>query len=319
MNGKMNLRINIMRINIIGMAVKYVGGIVLAVGLILAAQPVWAFDTSLDDEMLLLVNRKHTLSASYQPTDLVDTARLAPSKKGSMLLRSAAADAYVDMIDAYRAETGGKVYSISGFRTYAYQSRLFNNKLASRQKSGQSYGLAYKNTIMYTALPGTSEHQTGLAVDLSMSNVLSESFRDTDAGKWLLANCWDYGFILRYDEAKTDLTAIAYEPWHYRYVGLPHSLIIRDKNWVYEEYIEYLQENGFIDYPDPEQVGCFYRVYRTEDVTAEYPGVIAVSSDNLGGYIVTTHVDRLRDILLAWAEQAVNGGLILAWHGVVMM
>lgn len=283
-----------------------------------AAAPAPAFDTSLDDELLLLVNGKHTLPADYQPNDLVDTAGRAPSKKGVMQLRAAAAEAYVQMMADYKAETGGKVYSISGFRTYAYQSRLFNSKLASRRNSGLSYGSAYKATAMYTALPGASEHQTGLAIDLSTGSVLSESFRNTGAGKWLMANCWDYGFILRYDEAKTDLTAISYEPWHYRYVGLPHSLIIRDNNWVYEEYISYLQENGSIEYADPEQAGCVYRIYRTDDITSEYPGIVSVSSDNMGGYIITTHIDRLDDILTAWAEQAVRGGLIFFGHGALL-
>lgn len=279
--------------------------------LLLSAAPAWAFDTSLDDELLLLVNGKHMLPADYQPDDLVDTADDTPSKKSSMMLRRAAAEAYVRMIGDYRQQTGGKVYSISGYRTYAYQSKLFYGKLAGRRSRGQSYDAAYRSTLMYTALPGTSEHQTGLAIDLSTNAMLQESFRNTSAGKWLLANCWDYGFILRYDQAKTAETAISYEPWHYRYVGMPHALIMRDNSWVFEEYVAYLQEAGSISYDDPQDANCAYTVYWTDDTDGEFEGIVNVSSDNTGGYIITTHINRVDAILTAWAKQAVRGGLVI--------
>lgn len=276
-----------------------------------AAQPAAAFDTSLDDELLLLVNGTYQLDKNYKPTDLENTSRQAKSTKSRLMLRKTAAAAYYDMIQAYKTQSRRTIYSISGYRDFAYQERLFNTKLAGRQSMGQSYNTAYKNTLEYTALPGTSEHQTGLAVDLSSNNALSDNFRNTVQGKWLLKNCWDYGFILRYDENKRELTNIAYEPWHYRYVGLPHSLIIRDNSWVLEEYIDYLHQNGLIEYTDPANPDMLWRVYWTNDTTAEFAGITNVSRDNTGGYIITTQNPRPDVLLTAWVKEALSADGIM--------
>lgn len=283
----------------------WVGLAVLAAFLLLFwAKPALALDTAADDELLLLVNGIHRIDPNYAPDDLVNTAGDAPAKKSRVLLRAPAAAAYTAMIDAYEAESRRTLYSLSAYRSYTYQKNLFFGKVTSRQRSGESYAAAYRNTLLYTALPGTSEHETGLAIDLTTNGSLSDAFRDTVQGQWLLENCWDYGFILRYDEAKTDLTAIAYEPWHYRYVGLPHSLLIRDNGWVLEEYIAALQEAGMLEYPDPAEPLSVWRIYWTDDPTAEFAGVQSLSSDNTGGWIVTTKVSLLDTILAAWRDTA---------------
>ncbi|MCX4265304.1 MAG: M15 family metallopeptidase, partial [Firmicutes bacterium] len=127
------------------------------------------------------------------PNDLLDIAKLAPSTKGVMQLRDAAANAYIRMYTAYKEEKNLTLNTISGFRNYNVQKQLFNGKVAKRQHAGQSYKTAYNNTLLYTALPGTSEHQTGLAIDLSNNTGLSDNFRNTEQGQWLLTNCWNYG------------------------------------------------------------------------------------------------------------------------------
>ncbi len=281
----------------------------LAAGLLGCPDAAYAFDTALDDQLLVLVNGKNLLAAAYTPSDLVDIAKQVPSQKSTMQLREPAAKAYQQMLAAYSAGHSDKLYAVSGFRDYAYQKQLFSSKVAGRQRSGQSYAAAYQNTLRYTALPGTSEHQTGLAIDLSNNAGLSESFRDTKQGQWLLENCWAHGFILRYDAAKSDVTAIAYEPWHYRYVGLPHSLILRDNDWVLEEYVAYLQDKGSLEYPDPLQPESLYKVYYTTDTTQEYDNIVSISSDNAGGYVITCHVSRLEQILTNWADIARSGDL----------
>ena len=280
--------------------------------MIFTAQPALAIDTSLDDQLLLLVNREHTLDAAWQPGDLLDIARLAPSTKGVMQLRDAAANAYIKMYTAYKEETAGKnlpLNTISGFRNYNVQKQLFNGKVANRQRAGQSYKTAYNNTLLYTALPGTSEHQTGLAIDLSNNTGLSDNFRNTEQGQWLLANCWKYGFILRYDTNKTSLTGVAYEPWHYRYVGLPHSLIIRDRGWVLEEYMDALHrlpEGACFEYADPTDAEMIYSVYYTKDATQDFTDIVNISSDNCGGYVITTRSHRVEELLVAWSEMALH-------------
>ncbi len=282
--------------------------------LLLAAQPALAFDCGQDDQLLLLVNREHTLDAAWQPDDLLDIAGLAPSTKGVMQLRDAAANAYIRMYTAYREEKNLTLNTISGYRNYNVQKQLFNGKVAGRQRAGQSYQTAFNNTLLYTAYPGTSEHQTGLAIDLSNNAGLSENFRGTEQGQWLLANCWDFGFILRYDADKTALTAIAYEPWHYRYVGLPHSLLMRDNDWVLEEYMDALHKlepGEYLEYADPADAEMFYRVYYTLDTSDDFADIVNVSSDNCGGYIITTHSRRqVEDLLLAWANSALRTPLL---------
>lgn len=278
--------------------------------LLFCPQLTLAFDTTQDNQMLLLVNSKHTLDASWQPNDLLDIAKLAPSTKSQMQLRDAAANAYVRMYTAYKAENNLPLNTISGFRSFAVQKQLFYGKVAGRQRSGQSYTTAYNNTLRYTAFPGTSEHQTGLAIDVSSNASLLESFRNTKQGQWLLAHCWEHGFILRYDEDKTALTTIAFEPWHYRYVGLPHSLIMRDNDWVLEEYMEALhalQPEEYLEYTDPTNVDMLYRIYYTTDTQREYEDIVSISSDNCGGYIITCRSLKVEELLTAWSEQARQG------------
>ena len=89
-------------------------------------------------------------------------------------------------------------------------------------------------------MPGTSEHQLGLAVDLvdASYQVLDEAQASTPAQQWLMAHCWEYGFILRYPAEKQDITGIIYEPWHYRYVGRDHAQAIRQSGQCLEEFLQ---------------------------------------------------------------------------------
>lgn len=93
------------------------------------------------------------------------------------------------------------------------------------------------------AVPGTSEHQTGLAVDLVASSyqVLDRKQEQTAEQKWLMEHCWEYGFILRYPSDKSAVTGIGYEPWHYRYVGRETSKAIQDSGLCLEEYLTALE------------------------------------------------------------------------------
>jgi D-alanyl-D-alanine carboxypeptidase len=112
----------------------------------------------------------------------------------------------------------------SGYRSYDYQVGLYNGYVKSQ-------GQATADT--QSARPGYSEHQTGLAVDIEPASKkceLDACFADTPEGKWLVANAYKYGFILRYTQDKTAVTGYAYEPWHFRYVGTPLATEMHNQN-----------------------------------------------------------------------------------------
>lgn len=135
-----------------------------------------------------------------------------------------------EFVAAARAE-GLSVYLSSGYRDYATQQYLYNRKV------GQ-YGEEVAKTIV--APPGTSEHQTGLACDITdrYYEVKDSSLENTAMYQWMSQHCQEYGFIVRYPKDKEDVTGIIYEPWHFRYVGVEHALIMRDENLCLEEYLE---------------------------------------------------------------------------------
>ena len=127
----------------------------------------------------------------------------------------------------------------SSYRTRRTQEQLYANKVRQWKGYGYSDSEARKKAAAIVAPPDTSEHQLGLAVDLvdASYQTLDSRQADTPAQKWLMAHSWEYGFILRYPADKTSITRISYEPWHVRYVGTEHALIMRDENLCLEEYI----------------------------------------------------------------------------------
>lgn len=128
----------------------------------------------------------------------------------------------------------------SSYRTMEKQQSLFDNQVNNYISSGYSMKEAEVEAAKWVAVPGTSEHQTGLALDIvSMSyQVLDDKQENTSEQIWLMANSYKYGFILRYPKDKTNLTGISYEPWHYRYVGKEAAKEIYDNNMCLEEYLE---------------------------------------------------------------------------------
>ena len=148
----------------------------------------------------------------------------------------------VDDLDAMMkdmAKDGCSAFVCSSYRTHSKQTTLYNNEVADYLSRGYSEEDAAVEAAKWVAIPGTSEHQTGLAVDI-MSNhylVLDEGQEDTAEQKWLMENSWKYGFILRYPSDKSDITGIYYEPWHYRYVGKTAAKEIYEKGICLEEYL----------------------------------------------------------------------------------
>ncbi len=159
---------------------------------------------------LFLVNRQWMVSEGFEP----DNLREAEVPGSVRRMREDAAEALEEMYAACKEETGMVLISVSGYRAYRSQYNIYHRKLVSVKHNEAK-------AQEYVAPPGASEHQTGLAMDVGQKNAaaLNEKFRNTVGGKWAAANCWRFGFILRYGETWEDITGYKYEPWHFRYVG----------------------------------------------------------------------------------------------------
>ena len=147
-------------------------------------------------------------------------------------------DALMQMLADCEA-AGHKPYLYSSYRTASHQQRLFNNMV-------NNHGGDRAKAARIVAVPGTSEHQLGLAVDITDFSFreLNSKQEKTDTQKWLMEHCWDYGFILRYPNSKSTITGIIYEPWHYRYVGLELAAELKDSGICLEEYLDQLTNDG---------------------------------------------------------------------------
>lgn len=185
------------------------------------------------EEFLLLVNPWNPLPENYSP-------RLVDLGDGMQIDERVAGD-LKQMLEACYADPRGSIpVPISGYRTQEYQQELFDNKIDRLVKAGWSWEDAPAEAAHSVAVPGTSEHQLGLAIDiLDVNNSeldLTQSWTDTQ--RWLAAHCAEYGFILRYPDGTSDITGIIFEPWHYRYVGRALAREITEAGITLEEYLE---------------------------------------------------------------------------------
>ncbi|MFD1427996.1 M15 family metallopeptidase [Kroppenstedtia sanguinis] len=178
----------------------------------------------------VLVNQTHPLPDGYTPPDLVVPDVPFPFHEDlpKKQLRREAGKA-LEQLFAEAEKQGLKLYAQSGYRSYERQKELFAFK-------GNRKGGAAKQV---SARPGTSEHQTGLAMDITCSDVdfkLEESFAQTKEGRWVAKHAHQYGFIIRYPKGKEEITGFTYEPWHLRYVGKKLATELQSKDWTLEEY-----------------------------------------------------------------------------------
>jgi zinc D-Ala-D-Ala carboxypeptidase len=187
----------------------------------------------------VVVSKTYPLSNdAYRPADLVlpDIPQRKDKSQDERSVRQVIAPDLVAMVN--EAKTQGYDLMVgSGFRSKELQSVYYNSILRA---SGQA--VADKQS----ALPGKSEHQTGLALDIAytdMGNCYIEiCFGSTPAGKWIAANSYKYGFIVRYPEDKTEITQYQYEPWHIRYVGKPLALALHESGFTLDEARPYLEK-----------------------------------------------------------------------------
>ncbi|MBP1939643.1 D-alanyl-D-alanine carboxypeptidase family protein [Phocicoccus pinnipedialis] len=181
--------------------------------------------------ILAIVNRGETLEPSYVPDDLV-TIEVPYVNEIPMVnqLRNEASEALTQLFDD-ASKNGSTLYAVSGYRSYDYQAELYDNYVAS-------HGEEVART--FSAPAGASEHQTGLAIDVTSEDVayqLVDTFGNTDDGVWLNDNAHRFGFIIRYPYGKDRVTGYMYEPWHLRYVGIELSYALYESGLTYEEYL----------------------------------------------------------------------------------
>lgn len=192
------------------------------------------------DGLPLLVNRDSPLPDDYQPQQLVNMRDYCDSSivsiKGSEIEgEQIAVDALLAMLMQAQSE-GLTSWQISaGYRSVAYQQKLFDDKVYSYRQQGMTGAQARSAARKLVAEPGCSEHHTGLAFDITVPGT---SFGGTKQAKWLEEHCWEWGFILRYPADKTAITGITNEPWHFRYVGVDASMEMRETGECLEAYVE---------------------------------------------------------------------------------
>ncbi|MDT9025562.1 VanY-A/VanY-F/VanY-M family D-Ala-D-Ala carboxypeptidase [Rossellomorea yichunensis] len=228
---------------------------------------------------LLLVNSEYPVHQESIRSDIVNLSANNELAQGYVLLGSDIylsediAHTFSEMVAAAKKDSLRHFAITSGFRGFDEQSVLYEDM-------GSDY-----------ALPaGYSEHNLGLSLDVGSTQM---KMANAPEGKWIEKYAWKYGFILRYPENKTDITGIQYEPWHIRYVGFPHSAIMKSKNFVLEEYLEYLKEEKTISasvHGEKYEIS-YYPV--TKRMTIHVPRDLRyeISGNNIDGVIVTVFPD----------------------------
>lgn len=183
------------------------------------------------DPLLILANKDNPLPADYAPD-------LAYLEGGSYQMQSEAAAAFDRMKNAANA-TGLHLMACSTYRSVERQTELFNAEIQKWMGQGMDEAAAREQAATVVMVPGCSEHNTGLAVDVgSITNQrVAEDFENEPEFAWLQEHAAEYGFILRYPADKVEVTGVTYEPWHYRYVGVENAQKIKESGLCLEEYL----------------------------------------------------------------------------------
>lgn len=261
----------------------------------------WNDDTKAGD--LFLVNKWNPINSEYTLDDFVNLT----SKKSNyiqpridnMLLDTKSYEYLYHMAEDIYNDGITNMLITSTYRSYVTQSHLFNSRVNRLMEQQYDEETAINMTARIVAKPGTSEHQTGLAVDVTSidehGNIhpLNESFVNTQVGSWVRDNSWKYGYVVRYAEEKSDITGIIYEPWHLRFVGLPHAEVMLKLNFSLEEYLEYIaleKHFEFTDFKENNYTIMYFDSIYSKDLLStlkKREELVSISSDGKSGVIVT--------------------------------
>lgn len=230
-----------------------------------------------DNKRLLLIDDKHIVpeyeeEEAIKKFDLVEAYPKLPVKSSNLFIEKVTFENTVGWIKTSMESGFFDLIIISGYRSYEDQKLLYEESVDKD----------------FVQTPGSSEHNMGIAIDFIAEGVLDEDLASTNEGKWLKETANQFGFILRYPDNKKNITKINYEPWHFRYVGRPHSDIIKSENIVLEEYLKKLKKNKTLVYEDGENKYWIYYVKEKKGkVLIPKDKNYEISSDNSGGYIIT--------------------------------
>ncbi|WP_242212330.1 D-alanyl-D-alanine carboxypeptidase family protein [Bacillus cereus group sp. BfR-BA-01383] len=224
---------------------------------------------------LLLVNKDYPVKKDSIRSDIINVAQNSELVRGyvvldrNLRLSKDIVKKFLNVIDAAGKESVNHFLISSGYRDFQEQRQLY-------EKMGSDY-----------ALPaGYSEHNLGLSLDVGSTQKKMEKAPE---GKWVEENVWKHGFVLRYPKNKSDITGIQYEPWHIRYVGLPHSAIMQKKKITLEEYLDFLKEKKEIstDVEGKKYTVSYYKVSGNMKVNVPANKQYEISGNNMDGVIVT--------------------------------
>lgn len=222
----------------------------LQTALWLRKEPFWDIDVKREERTtaqedrsfyLTLVNREHILDKKFGPEKTMVISDYVKHTRSPIIIEEEAGEKLILMFSAMKEDGFKDIAVISGYRSYEYQENLHKKQVKKHKKYPKDEAIRRASKIVAPA--GSSEHQTGLAVDVSTSIVgygLSEEFEETQDYKWLRENSYKFGYIVRYTKEKRHITGIIYEPWHLRYVGEEAAKEIVEKGLCFEEYCEML-------------------------------------------------------------------------------
>ncbi|HEK9100636.1 VanY-A/VanY-F/VanY-M family D-Ala-D-Ala carboxypeptidase [Bacillus pfraonensis] len=226
---------------------------------------------------LLLVNKNYPVQKGSIRPDIVNILQNQELVKGygvldrNLRLSKDIVKKFLKIVDAAEKEGIRHFLISSGYRDFEEQRKLY-------QKMGSDY-----------ALPaGYSEHNLGLSLDVGSTQMKMEKAPE---GKWIEEEVWKYGFVLRYPKNKSNITGIQYEPWHIRYVGLPHSAIMQKKNFTLEEYLDFLKEKKVIstNIEGKKYTVSYYKISKSISVNVPVNKHYEISGNNMDGVILTVH------------------------------
>jgi D-alanyl-D-alanine carboxypeptidase len=225
-----------------------------------------------DTRYLELINLKYPIQTEPKATLIVSAWPAVPVSTTEVTIHDTTLQAVSGLIGEARKTYEGTFYVGSGYRTFKKQAQIYND---ATDKS-------------YVQPPDHSEHQTGLAADIFVIGIGQHDMAGTDEALWLSANAWRYGLILRYPDDKQGITGIAYEPWHYRYVGQPHAWYCHQNDLCFEEYIAFLKSSGgYSTEVDGMRYSVSYQMPKDGCLNLPKDGDYSISGDNTGGYIIS--------------------------------